>query len=563
MLRFLGIRHMAVIDRLDVELSSGLNVLTGETGAGKSIIVEAIGLLLGGRASGDLVRTGEAAATIQAVLELRDGRECLVRREISSQGRSRAFIDDALVTTAALKALGDGLVELHGQHEHQSLLDPASHLGRLDTFIGDPAALQVLADRFARWRTSSQALERSRLDSREKQARVDMISFQLKEIDAVMPREGEFDELRAERTLLANANRLSILSTQAYADLYEGDTAALVQLTNMWKRLSELAALDPDWTPFLEQKTAIKSSLDDLAFKLRDYASRFEASPERLEKVEARLATLERLVRKYGPTLDDVVRRQHAMRDELSALTLTEQRATELEVEERTAAKEYLAAAQARSKTRQEGAPKLARALETSLAEVAMPESRVAFKFYPAAGPDAWTEQGIDNVEVFLSANLGEELRPLARIASGGELSRVMLSLRTLAADEDAGRTLVFDEVDAGIGGAAATAVGRKLHALGCSSQVLCITHLPQIAARANAHFRIEKRVEGGRTSATVTRLDAAGRTKEVARMLAGTTESDHVMASARELIEGMGEGESEITAKGEGRHAKGKRRGA
>jgi DNA repair protein RecN (Recombination protein N) len=564
MLRFLGVRHLAVIDHLEVEFEPGLNLLTGETGAGKSILIEAIGLLLGGRASADLVRTGEDTATIQAVFERPDGHEVIVRREISAQGRSRAFIDDTLATTAALRELGAGLLDLHGQHEHQALLEPAEHLGQLDAWLADPASLAAVATAFDAWRAVVVQRDRSHLDGREKQARIEMASFQLQEIDKTAPLSGEDELLDAERVVLANADRLSRLSNEAYAALYEGEASALGALSAVWKRLTELAALDARCAGYLEQRDAIKSSLEDLAYFLRSYATDMDSSPDRLQAVEDRLAGIERLKRKYGPTLADVLDRRTALHDELLSLGASEERALALDAEEQETRRAFLACASARHDARVAAGATLSRALEFALAELAMPKCRVDVRVHAEDRPDEWSRTGVDSVEFFLSANPGEELRPLARIASGGELSRVMLALRTLAATGEPGRTLVFDEVDAGIGGAAADAVGARLQSLGLRFQVLCITHLAQIAARRATHFQVSKQVRGDRTNTVLTRLDGAGREAEIARMIAGAEISPQVLASARELL--AKRGESEAIAKGERPRtakAKGRSRGA
>ena len=537
MLRFLGVRHLAVIDQLEVEFGPGLTVLTGETGAGKSILIEAIDLLAGGRASTDLVRTGEEQAAIQAVFDRADGREVIVRREVSAAGRSRAFIDDALATTTALKELGASLVDLHGQHEHQTLLDPAQHITLLDTFLDRPAQIAEVAERFAEWRAALAALDRTRLDDREKRARIDMASFQLHEIDKVAPRAGEDERLAAERMVLANADRLSRLSTEAYAALYDGEHAALPSLATVWKRVGDLAALDARFAPYLEQREAVKSSLEDLAHVLRSYGSHLEASPDRLQVVEDRLAALERLTRKYGPTLADVLATQQQLKDDLAALGAGEEQAARLERDERQARERFRTTAEAISTLRGAAAARLSRTLEAELAELAMPDSRVEVQVAAGERPEEWTARGIDRVEFFLSPNPGEELRPLARIASGGELSRVLLALRTLAAPEGEGRTLVFDEIDAGVGGAAADAVGARLQRLSERYQVLCITHLAQIAARATTHLHIAKHVRGGRTLTAVTALDVAGRELELARMIAGAEVSAEVRASARAML--------------------------
>ena len=558
MFRFLAVRHLAVIDRLEVEFEPGLNVLTGETGAGKSVIVQAIDLLVGARASADLVRTGEEVATIQAIFERADGREVIVRREVSAQGRSRAFIDDALATTGALRELGATLIDLHGQHEHQTLLDPAEHVVVLDTFAGHDDRAAEIASRYDEWRAAEAALARTQLDDREKRARIEIASFQLQEIDHVAPRTGEDETLEAERAVLANADRLSRLSSEAYTSLYEGENAALSALSVVWKRVHDLAALDPRFEPYVDQRDEIKSKLEDLAFFLRSYAAGLDA-PERLQTVEDRLAALERLKKKYGPALEQVLERQRTLRDELAELGAGEERVAELEARARESQTRFSTTARELSAARTAAARRLAKALEADLSELAMPQARVDVRVTQVSASDGWTSRGVDDVEFFFSPNPGEEVRPLARIASGGELSRVMLALRTLAKHDEPSRTLVFDEVDAGIGGAAADAVGARLQALGRRHQVLCITHLAQIAARAGVHFQTTKHVRAGRTLTALARLDDSGREGELARMIAGAAVTPQVLASARELL--AIRRDSEIKAKGETARAKAKGR--
>jgi DNA repair protein RecN (Recombination protein N) len=536
MLRFLGVRHLAVIERLEVEFEAGLNVLTGETGAGKSVIVEAIDLLVGGRASSDLVRTGEDTATIQAIFEKADGREVIVRREVSSQGRSRAFIDDALATTAALRELGATLIDLHGQHEHQTLLDPAAHVDVLDGFAAHGERTSAVNTLFENWRAAEHALARTQLDDREKRARIEIASFQLQEIDQLAPVAGEDEALAAERVVLANADRLSRLSSEAYATLYEREDAVLTALALVWKRVTELAALDSRFASYVDQRDDVKSKLEDLAFFLRSYSSGLDA-PDRLQAVEDRLAALERMKKKYGPTLDAVLERQRTLRDELAELGASEERAAELEARARDTKAAFERSARELSADRKIASRRLGKALETDLAELAMPKSQVDVRVREIASADRWTNTGLDEVEFFFSPNPGEEVRPLSRIASGGELSRVMLALRTLAKHDEPSRTLVFDEVDVGIGGAAADAVGARLQALGRRHQVLCVTHLAQIAARAGVHFQIAKQVRSGRTLTSVNRLDDSGREGELARMIAGAEVTPRVLASARELL--------------------------
>jgi DNA repair protein RecN (Recombination protein N) len=563
MLRFLGVRHLAVIEALEAEFEPGLNLITGETGAGKSVLVEAIELLLGGRASADLVRTGESSATVQAVFERADGRDVLVRREISAEGRSRAFLDDALATTGALREVGRPLVELHGQHEHQTLLDPAAHGALLDAFIGEPELFAALERAFESWRAASTDLGRSQLDEREKRARIEIATYHAQEIDKVAPEAGEDDRLDAERQVLANADRLDRLSREAYNALYDHEHSALTVLGTVWKRVSDLAAIDERWREHLDARDTIKPALEELAYALREYASRIDAAPERLQAVEDRRAAIERLKRKYGPELADVLARRQTLAAELAALEASEERIAALEETERRAQAAFVELAERASQIRTRAADRLGRALAASLVELAIPQAVVDVRLSRIDRSGEWTSRGFDRAEIFFSANPGEDVRPLARIASGGELSRVMLALHTLA-DTGPGRTLVFDEVDAGIGGAAADAVGARLSTLAERHQVICITHLAQVAARPATHFQISKLLRGGRTTTLLTKLDRAGRELELARMIAGVEITPRVLASAREMLDTRGE--SEYTAKGETPQrakAKGRVRGA
>jgi DNA repair protein RecN (Recombination protein N) len=556
MLRFLRIRHLAVIDSVEVEFDPGLNVLTGETGAGKSILVEAVGLLLGGRASGDLVRTGEDAAAIEAIFES-GGEELLVRREITAQGRSRAFINGALATAGALKDLSNRLIELHGQHEHQTLLDPSTHLGVLDAFGRLDALLAPTSLSFDALRARQDELARVRAATRDRDSRLDLVTFQLGELERAALKTpahdepGEDVELAALRRVLASAERVERLCTESYTSLYDSDDAILAGLGGVWRRVAELADLDPQFKPYLDTRDGIKSQLEDLAGFLRKYADTIEASPARLQEVEERLALLERLKRKYGPTLADVIARREVLARELSDLSGGDDRIAALEQDVAVARAAFLEAAGKLSKERRRLSKDFARQLESLVADLAMERTRFEVRFGSGTLPEAaWSGRGIDDVEFFVSPNVGEDVRPLARIVSGGELSRIMLAIKTLTATTRHGFSdatnrppsasapgLIFDEVDAGIGGRVADVVGRKLRTLGSAFQVLCITHLPQIAAYADTHFEIDKRTDGGRTRTTVRRLEESGRVDELARMLGGEAVSDGLRQSAREML--------------------------
>jgi DNA repair protein RecN (Recombination protein N) len=536
-LRFLSIRHLAVIDRLELDFQPGFNVLTGETGAGKSILVGAVGLLVGGRASPDLVRTGEDTAAIEAIFEQPDGSELIVRREISVQGRSRAFLDGTLCTSAVLRERCAALVDLHGQHEHQVLLDPAAHLELLDEFAAASTERVAVAAAFTNWQRLRGERERLLTSEREKASRAEFLAFQFDEIQRVSPRAGEDDELAAARTVLANADKLQRLCAEAYDALYEGEHAALPALGTVWRKLGDLAALDARFSTYVDAREAVKSQLEDIAFFLRSYASSIDASPARLQEVEDRLAQLERLKRKHGPALADVLAKADALTREIHDIEHATARAAEVDAELAVARDAYLQAAGALSERRADAAVRFARALEKSLADLAMAQTRCELRLVPAASEQEWTERGIEQGELHISPNPGEDLRPLARVASGGELSRIMLAVKTLASTDIAGKTLIFDEVDAGIGGAVADVVGSRLRRLADRFQVLCITHLPQIAAYGTTHFQIAKQVRGGRTTTDVRALAVPEREDELARMIAGSGTSAAVLASAREML--------------------------
>jgi DNA repair protein RecN (Recombination protein N) len=580
MLQFLRIHRLAVIDAVEVDFGPGFNVLTGETGAGKSILIEAVGLLLGGRASGDLVRTGEDSATIEAIFEHR-GQDLLVRREVTTQGRSRAFINGELTTASALKELATQLIEIHGQHEHYTLLDPSTHLAIIDAFGALDHLSAPVTTAFDEMTTLAAALADLTRAEADRATRQELIAFQLGELDRAELRPDEDEQLNAMRQVLASAERVEQLCAEGYSILYESDEAVLAQLGSVWRRVGDLAALEPRFQPYLEARESIKSQLEDLAMFLRRYADTIEASPERLQEIEARLALLERLKRKYGPTLADAIDHRDRLRREIDDLEGSEERSADLQRRYTQMRDAYLSAAHGLAAARRRVAPDFTRRIETLLGELAMERTQVELRFNTEPLTEsAWTARGVDEAELYVSPNQGEELRPLARIVSGGELSRIMLAIKTLTATNRHGFTesdnrspgdeapgLIFDEIDAGIGGRAADVVGRKLRTLGSAFQVLCITHLPQIAAYADTHYVIDKQVGNGRTVARVAKLDDSGRVEELARMLGGEAVTEGLRASAREMLSGRSQPASgrspkngERLSKGESERAKGER---
>ena len=537
MIRFLSIQNLAVVEAIEFELGPGLTVLTGETGAGKSIVVGALALLVGGRSTSDLVRSGESRAQVQSTIEDDDGTERILRREVTAQGRSRAFVDGALTTASALQEIGRRLVDLHGQHDHQTLLDPTTHLSLLDTFAGLETDTDAVAGRYRAWRAARSRRQLVRGSERDRAQRIDVLTFQRDDIGGVGPSDSEDVALEAKRSRLANAERLMTLCSDAYARLYEQDDAILSQLADVWRQVEELAQYDLAFASYLASRESVTAQLEDLAFTLRSYRATIEASPPELAAVEERLAALERLKRKYGPSLGDVIEHLKDVNAELDALTASGAEVDTLVDAESKARLDFVSLAANLGRMRRKAAKRLGAELEQVLQELAMPHARFEARFGNGPLPEqSWSEQGTDSAEFFFSANLGESLRPLARVASGGEISRVMLGLKTLASSDRAGKTLVFDEVDAGIGGVVADRVGAMMRELGRNYQVLCVTHLPQIAAYATTHYHVSKATLAGRTVTRAEALTEEGRVGELARLMTGGS-SPAAVAGARELV--------------------------
>jgi DNA repair protein RecN (Recombination protein N) len=556
MLKYLKINNIAIVTQVEVELSAGLTLFTGETGAGKSIVVDALGLVLGARASADLVRTGEETGVVEALWHSEpgaafaaqhglpvEGDEIVVRREVATSGRGRATVNGALVPVTLLRELGQRLAAIHGQHEPQGLLDPTTHLDVLDEQAGLSGLREQVAAAYGPLRTAEDALQALLSDRRELERRREMLAFQAAEIEKAALLPGEDEELRREKLRQANAGRLLTLASEAYEAVYEEEDAALARLRAAYKRVEELAALDPAFGPYAEAWPALKAQIEDLAFTLRDYRDTIQSTPGRLDEIESRLALIERLKKKYGASVDEVLAYGADCRLRADELGDPEERERALREALASARRTYVAVAARLSKERREAASTFEKRIQAELKLLAMEKTRFQVRFTPevpdadGASPQGWTERGLEQAEFLLSPNPGEELRPLARIASGGELSRILLGLKSVASLDATGMTLVFDEVDAGIGGRVADVVGRKLKGIAARHQVLCVTHLPQVASQADHHFAVEKRVERGRTLTEVRALSAAERVEEVARMLGGETVSDAARRHARDLV--------------------------
>ena len=548
MLLELSVENYAVVEKVRVRFHRGLNLLTGETGSGKSIVVDALALLLGGRAAAEMVRSGAERARISGIFEVEgqalpegveqeDG-ELIVEREILPNGKSRAFAGGRPVTAALLKELARSLGDIHGQHDQQQLFSGSVQREMLDGFAGAGELVSEVGSLYARWSAASQELAELERTSQEKLRQADLWTFQRSEIEAVNPQAGEDTLLDNERRVLRNVVKLEETAGAAYAALYENPESVTAQLHAVVKRLEELGRIDESMRDVVAALEPARIAVDEAAHSLSHYLGKLEADPARLEEIETRLAALEKLRRKYGATIEDVLAFRQDVARNLAAVESSGERRAELAREVAALAASYESAAGGLSKLRKDAARRLAKAVESELASLAMDKTRVEIRVSVAE----WSATGADAVEILLSPNVGEELKPLEKIASGGELSRVALALKTCVAPPRAEknaipRTLVFDEVDAGVGGSAAEAVGRRLKKLAGVAQVLCVTHLAQIAGFAEHHYYVEKHTEGGRTITTIAELDAKARTREIGRMLSGERVTPEALRHAEQLI--------------------------
>jgi DNA repair protein RecN (Recombination protein N) len=567
MLHTLRIRNLVIIEDLSVEFGPGLNLLTGETGAGKSILVEALGLATGARADRAAIRAGETKATVEALFVLPprstlhelarergiDGLEegqLVVRREVSAAGSGRILVNGSPCTLALLRELGDELLELHGQHEHHGLRVPERHLELLDAFGAHADAVARVQWAHDAVQAARRRLEWLRENAAEREARIERAERAVRQIDALQPRPGELEALERERRLLQNAGHIVRLLDEVVGLSYEGEPAAAALAAAAGKRAEELARLDPALAELAERCRSAAVELQDIGTGFRDYRDRSNFDPSRLEELEARGVALERLCLAHGV-------------DESGLLQLREEEAAELlrlrglddELDAAASGADgaeaaYVVAAQALGRSRKAAARRLASAVEAELESLALGKAR--FRVALAAARGSLIERGegqalplgprgAERVEFQLAANPGEPLRPLNQVASGGELSRLMLALHVVADNPAGGHVLVFDEVDAGIGGAVADAVGARLARLARRHQVLCVTHLPQIAAYADTHYRVEKSVSQGRTAAAIASLSARARVDELARMLGGKRATQASRKHASELLAAAG----------------------
>jgi DNA repair protein RecN (Recombination protein N) len=551
MLLELVVENYAVVERLRVHFHAGLNLLTGETGSGKSIVVDALGLLLGARASADMIRTGESRARIAGIfdvkehaavrrllepagIEIEEG-ELLVEREVLAGGKSRAFVGSRPVAASLLRELAPLLADIHGQHDQQLLFSAEAQREMLDTFAASGELLDRVGAVYREWRGTAAELEEIERGEQEKLRLLDLWSFQRKEIEAAALQPDEEVALENERRVLQNVQKLQESAEIAYSAIYDSPESAVSLTRIAGKRLDELLRIDPVLEPLREHLKAADLSLQEVSYGLRDYLSGLEANPGRLEEVENRLAAIDRLKRKYGQSIPEILDFFDDVRRQIAAVEHAGERMEELRKAQTRLADEFGKLAAELTERRAGAARKLEKKVEAELAQLAM--ERTVFRV--DLSPAEWSADGADRVAFLVSPNVGEEPRPLEKVASGGEISRIALALKTcLAAPKSKMvRTLVFDEVDTGVGGGAAEGVGRRLKKLAAANQVLCVTHLPQIASFADHHYSVEKQEAGGRTVAVIEELDAAARTREVGRMLSGHKLTPEALKHAEQLI--------------------------
>lgn len=582
MLQLLNISNIALIDSLQVEFDHGLNLLTGETGSGKSIIVDALGVLIGGRFTTDLLKSGAERGFIEGLFNVTSNPELeqlltdaglesfedklakktepfelIIRREVSATGKNKIFINNQLATLALLRELREFLVDIHGQGDQQTLFNTETHLELLDSFAGSSSLRNDVALAYHKAKSISNELDALNRDEAEKFQLADTLRYQIDELTRSQLMVGEDEQLEDQRRRLMNVEKLTSLCQSSYGRIYEDDASALARVRQAAAELTELTDFEPKFGEYLEGLESARALLEDLSFALRDFADKLEFSPARLAEIEDRLAELSRLKRKYGGTIDTALEHLARSQDRLLQIETSDERQKQLELDLDAAHSTFMDLALRLRKERLRAAKKFEQAVEKGIAEVAMENARFQVQVSDelqfvddssksnhkglATSPHDKLkligQKGIDSVEFYFSANPGEELKPLSRVASGGEASRLMLVLKTVANAAEFPRTIVFDEIDTGIGGRVSEAVGVKLQKLSQTNQVLCVTHQAQIARFADNHLTVQKQTFKNRTSIEVTKLDRNGRVEEIARMLTGAEITDSARRHAKELL--------------------------
>ena len=552
MLSLLHIENIALIQSADIRFEPGFNVLTGETGAGKSIVIDSIGAVLGERTSRELIRTGAKSALVTAVFTqvpplpwLEENgfptgeEELLLQRELQGDGRNVCRIDGKLVTVAQLRELGRQLLNIHGQHDGQQLLEPASHLGYLDQFGACRPLLESYREAYRKWHDIRREMDKLQMDEAERSRRVDTLNYQIQELERAQLKAGEDEELSARRTLLRSAGKLmeAVQSAEFALSGDEDRDGACSLIAQAEGEVQGVSSISPELSELSEKLTALRCAADDAADTLRDLSRSFDFSPGELDQVEERLDLLYRLRKKYGPTVEDMLSYLDRCRKELDQIQYADDTLARLEKDLKKAQKEAARRGEVLSQARREAAGALQARVQEELRQLDMPKVQFQTEFTPKGGEAGMDETGLDEVQFLMSANLGEALKPIQKVASGGELARIMLALKNVLAEGDQIGTLVFDEVDTGVSGRAAQKVAEKMAQVARGKQVLCVTHLPQIAAMADTHFSVQKGEREGRTYTRLERLDRSQRREELARLIGGASITPSLLESAEELL--------------------------
>jgi len=549
MLTELNIKNFAIIDSLNITFEKGFNVLTGETGAGKSIIVDAVDLVLGGRASSEMIRSGCEEAVVEAAFDISDVKgvseklgemgiekddNLVIKRTLSASGKNKVFINGSMATIAMLSDVGEFLVDIHGQHEHQTLIKVERHIDVLDEYAALGPLRQEMSEIYSEWNRVKDELESLKSSEADKEKKVDLLRFQSDEIEKAALKVDEDEELLEERKLLSNAGRLYESANTALEILYLQSGSALELIKKAGSNVTDISIIDESMRVTLDAINSASASIEDAALTLRDYVGRISFDPERLNEIEERLDLIGRLKRKYGNTVSEILKYREEVDRELDGIERAEERIGELEREGERLKDKGLKVAETLSERRKKGSDELTKKVVKELSDLGMKKAIFEVKMERLNDISA---KGSDKVEFLLSSNPGEATKPLSKIASGGELSRIMLALKKVLANPTGAPTMVFDEVDSGIGGGIAEVVGRKLREVAEGRQVLCITHLAQIAAMADLHYAVSKGENKGRTTTTVSRLSGDERVDEVARMLGGMTITEATKRHAEEMI--------------------------
>ena len=550
MLNQLSIKNVAVIDSLSVEFNGGVSVLTGETGAGKSIIIDSINMILGDRANKELVRYGTDKAVVQAVFDAPqevckiledndidvDDRQIIITRQLTSEGKSTARINGMVVTLNVLREIADGLINIHGQHDNQALLTPAKHIVFLDAYAENDEYISQYKAILAKKREIEKKIKSLEMDEQEKMQKIDLLEYQINEIKKASLVKGEYEELKEQREIYANAEQITTSVNEAYQNIYGGDEiqSAYDGISIAVESLSKISDLNPQLSALYESLSSIMYSLEDTAHEIKEFGDGVEFDEQTLNDIEERLDMISRLKRKYGGSIEAILEYLEKAENELSDIKLSDEKTNELKIELDKVTGELLKQCRVLTDRRKQSAKTLEEGIEKALHELNMEKSKFNVNIETS---DSFYENGMDKVEFLISTNPGEPLKPLVKIASGGELSRVMLAIKSILADSDGVDTLIFDEIDTGVSGRAALSIAKKLSVIGKNKQVICITHLPQLTAAADNHYLIRKDTDGEMASTTLEELDDNGREIELARIIDGGEVSELALSHAKEML--------------------------